>query len=175
MKVYAWGNEEQAVQNVPGEYKSQSTNWLEDNSSDIWWSVMEDCREYVRDYMEGDIGIDEDEISLVTDYGFYGRSGGHFCFNMKWNESELEDVIADLEALLDGNEPPYGYTYYEMLATIKDCEQVLEYAETIKQRIEDMKPDNEYITEELRYRVNEYMEENVYKQSFCTQCHHAVI
>lgn len=70
--------------------------------------------------------------------GFYGRSGGHFCFNRTFSYSELEQAIKDKKDLPTGYDPDTSPLFHDTLAQFREAEHKHNSCKALCQQIETM-------------------------------------
>ena len=111
-----------------------------------------------------------DSFSFLKEdsFGFYGRMGGHFCFDINFNLDELE-VLKDcwIEDGKDWNLDDNGYQHYpedkkgkkeEIERIIKEAEEARDAVLFMKQFIEDQKNGLDFQIG-LREEIEEYVAE----------------
>lgn len=140
---------------------------------DIYWNFLEDKRMMLKEDVKYPDNLSNtkyaDAFSIIKEesVGFYGRMGGHFCFDVE--EDNITEKLAEIIDLsyTDGSGwNPDESSYTEKLDA-KYATEVIKEAEALKTKIflikecvkiqKDCIPEN--WKEELAYRIEEYIEE----------------
>ena len=152
------------VDGLIAKYPKKYQKGLKDIFTDEWvdklyWQWLEDEERYLLDVFEGGVDLnwrvgeyyDEDDAKIMAkrqlffDYGFAGRSGGHFVFDSNVDE---EDILEDIR-----NTDDVEYIE-ERLETLKDLlESVLYIKNDVSARNKSLKFEDEII-----FRLDEELE-----------------
>ena len=97
-----------------------------------------------------------------TNAGFYGRMGGHFCFDIDAT-GIFDNIEEELQSTIDWEDP----TDHNQKMNIKDAHEIIKNAEDVQAKIqfiknwveEEVKNLPENWKAELEYRIEEYIEE----------------
>jgi len=151
------------IKKQPRKYQKRLTEWLtNDIQNDLCWRWLEyECEYWIKDFIIGGCGCEKDckcircrIIGQIDEksIGLYGRSGGHFCFQV----SRADSIASELNDMLGGYIE--DITAEDIKNCIKDAQELQSLVLEFKTWIDKMNRGMKF-EDELIFRIEEKIEE----------------